>query len=441
MKKMSRFHSDTLTPGERKRPRPNWIALAAVVCLVAMGTPASSDPPLRVGTSGDYAPFSLLGGKPEGPVLYQGLAPTLARAFARDRGLDIEFVLFRWPDLLEDLDAGRFDVAMSGVTVRPERSLRGRFSLPITTSGALVLVPDASPFVTIEELDEKQFQIAVNGGGHLERVSQKHFKKARILPMSENQEVIQALAQGRVDAAITDTREAPVWQSQFPGLRSIGPFTRDRKAFLVRADNPELARDLDAWLLEAEQSGQLETLRIQEIGKSTHPTLTTRPLRALLAAVDERLSLMPMVAEAKRGTGGPIEVPDVETRVLADAIARYQIEMAQDPEAFESKEEAVLDFYRAQIEAAKSIQRQTLAHPAAHARVAPDLNTELRPALVRINDRIATLLVALPEDIDPNEVRQASREELVSADLTPSMQSAITEALIALTSSRPPPNR
>ena len=73
--------------------------------------------------------------------------------------------------------------------------------------------------------------------------------------------------------------------------------------------------------------------------------------------------------------------------------------------------------------------------------MAPDLNTELRPALVRINDRIATLLVALPEDIDPNEVRQASREELVSTDLTPAMQSAITEALIALTSSRPPPNR
>jgi cyclohexadienyl dehydratase len=441
MKKKSRFHPHALTPGERKPPWRNSLALAAAVCLVAMGTPASSAPPVRVGTSGDYAPFSVLEDKHEGPVVYQGLAPTLARAFARDRGLEIEFVLFRWPELLEDLDAGRFDVAMSGVTVRPERSLRGRFSLPITTSGAMVLVPDASPFVTIEELDEKQFQIAVNGGGHLERVSQKHFAKARILPMSENQKVIQALAEGRVDAAITDTREAPLWQNQFPGLRSIGPFTRDRKAFLVRADNPELARDLDAWLLEAEQSGQLETLRIQELGKSTHPTSTTRPLRALLAAVDERLSLMPWVAEAKRRTGGPIEVPEVETRVLSDAIARYRIAMAQDPESLPAKEEAVLDFYRAQIEAAKSIQRQTLAHPAADARVAPDLNTELRPALVRINDRIATLLVALPEEIDPDEVLQASREELVSTDLTPPMQSAITEALIALTSSKPPPNR
>ena len=439
MKKRPRLHSNALTPGEKGRPWPNPLVLAAGLCLIAIATQASSAPPLRVGTSGDYAPFSVLEEKGEDPALYRGLAPTLARAFAEDRGFDIEFVPFRWPDLLNDLDAGRFDVAMSGVTVRPERSLRGRFSLPITTSGAVVLVPDASPFVTIEELDEKQFQIAVNEGGHLERVSQKHFEKARILPMSENQKVIQALAQGRVDAAITDTREAPLWQSQFPGLRSIGPFTRDRKAFLVRADNPELARDLDAWLLEAEQNGQLETLRIQEIGKSTHPTSTTRPLRALLAAVDERLSLMPWVAEAKRATGGPIEVPAVETRVLADAIARYRIAMAQDPEVFKSKEEAVLDFYRAQIEAAKSIQRQTLAHPAADARVSPDLNTELRPALMRINDRIATLLVALPEEIDPDEVLQASREELVSTDLTPPMQSAITEALIVLTSPKPPP--
>ena len=440
MKKMPRFHSYALTPGEKKRSWPTRLGLAAVVCLVAIGTQASSAPPLRVGTSGDYAPFSVREEKDGGPALYHGLAPTLARAFAQDRGVDIEFVLFRWPDLLEDLDAGRFDVAMSGVTVRPERSLRGRFSLPITTSGAVVLVPDASPFVTIEELNEKQFQIAVNAGGHLERVSQKHFNKARILPMSENQKVVQALAQGHVDAAITDTREAPVWQSQFPGLRTIGPFTRDRKAFLVRADNPELSRDLDAWLLEAERNGRLETLRIQEIGKSTHPTSTTRPLRALLAAVDERLSLMPWVAEAKRTTGGPIEVPEVEVRVLAEAIDRYRVALAQDPVALKRKEEAVLDFYRAQIEAAKSIQRQTLAHPAASQR-APDLTTELRPALVRINDRIATLLVALPGDIDPNEVIQASREELVSTDLSPQARADIADALIALTSSKPPPSR
>ena len=57
---------------------------------------------LRVGTSGDYAPFSSAG---------EGRSPSgfdiaVARAYAQERGLGLEFVSFRWPDLVRDL-AGR----------------------------------------------------------------------------------------------------------------------------------------------------------------------------------------------------------------------------------------------------------------------------------------------------------------------------------------------
>lgn len=437
MQKTFRFHSGQRAPGEKCGPRGARFFLVVLGCLLVVWAQPASSGPLRVGTSGDYAPFSVFQGA-EGSERYQGLSPSLARAFAQHRGVEIEFVPFRWPDLLKDLASGRFDVAMSGITIRPERSLAGRFSLPITTSGAVILVPDASPFVAMRELDEETFTIAVNAGGHLERVTRKHFGQARILPMQENADVIRALAQGDVDAAITDTREATVWQRQHPGLRAIGPFTRDRKAFLVRADNPELARELDAWLLETELDGSLEALRTRELGKSPHPTVATQPLRALLAAVDERLALMPFVAEAKRSTGGPIEVPDVETRVLADAIARFRAAQAQNPAAPIREETLILDFYRAQIEAAKSIQSQILAIPSAQSKEAvPDLAGELRPALLRINDRIATLLVALPEGIDQSEVTTATEEELISTHLPPRYQAAIAQALIALTA---PPN-
>ncbi|MFP6640663.1 MAG: transporter substrate-binding domain-containing protein, partial [Myxococcota bacterium] len=53
---------------------------------------------LRVGTSGDYAPFSVVSEEPT--TTYRGLAPALARAFAEDRDLQIEFVRFRWSELL-----------------------------------------------------------------------------------------------------------------------------------------------------------------------------------------------------------------------------------------------------------------------------------------------------------------------------------------------------
>ncbi len=47
-----------------------------------------------------------------------------------------------------DLGAGRFELALSGITIRPDRSLAGRFSLPLTTTGAVALVPDTSALWT-----------------------------------------------------------------------------------------------------------------------------------------------------------------------------------------------------------------------------------------------------------------------------------------------------
>jgi hypothetical protein len=97
-------------------------AVVVVVALVALGAcsarrplPAADTGAIRVGTSGDYPPFSLRaadGG-------WSGFDVEVARAYATARGRRLELVPFRWPELGTRLAAGDFDVAMSGVTVRP----------------------------------------------------------------------------------------------------------------------------------------------------------------------------------------------------------------------------------------------------------------------------------------------------------------------------------
>jgi cyclohexadienyl dehydratase len=117
-----------------------WRALAATLATLLLAVEVRGEEPsarrLRVGSSGDYAPFSLAaeGGAPS------GFDVTLAQTYARERGLEVEFVRFRWPELVRDLEKGRFDVAMSGVTVAPRRSLAGRFSVPVVESGAVLLM-------------------------------------------------------------------------------------------------------------------------------------------------------------------------------------------------------------------------------------------------------------------------------------------------------------
>ena len=62
---------------------------------------------LRVGTSGDYAPFSF-GADPSGGDL-EGFDIALAKAYAKARGFGVRFVPFRWPESNRALLSNRFD--------------------------------------------------------------------------------------------------------------------------------------------------------------------------------------------------------------------------------------------------------------------------------------------------------------------------------------------
>ena len=364
-----------------------WRALqvaAAVLSWIAAAPMGASElrPHLRVGTSGDYPPFSerLESGS------YRGFDVAVAERFAADQGLTLEWVAFAWPRLAADLEGDRFDVAMSGVTVRPERSVKGRFSVPVTESGAVLLVREP-----LSGVDDPSLRVAVNAGGHLERVARARFPLAQIHAIADNAAVRAALVEGSVDAVVTDTLEAPGWLRGLSGVRQIGPFTRDRKAYWLRAQHADLAARLDAWLLEAEREGVLEALRIEWLGAGPW-TRTAAPLEALLAACDERLALMPLVAAWKRSQGRAIVDPEREARVLAAAVAAVDRAAAAAGQPAPPAD-VVRRFYRAQIDAAVAIQQVALGDSTASGLVAFDLETELRPALIRIGDRMAALLV------------------------------------------------
>jgi len=401
-----------------------WAALA-----LALGCAAGREPPqpmLRVGTSADYAPFSVEAGD-----ALAGFDVEVARAFARDTGLALRLERFAWPELAGDVAEARFAVAMSGVTVRPGRSVIGRFSVPVARSGALVLAGSAVAAGGLDGLDRPEVRIAVNAGGHLERAARRRFPHASLLALGANEAVPRALASGAADAIVTDTLEAPHWQRALPDAQRLGPFTRDRKAYLWSLPATGAER-LDAWLLARESDGMLARLRERWLGV-TGPAVAT-PFTALVAAIGERLSLMPWVAEAKRQGGSDVRDREREARVLAAAhadVARH----ARAAGVLAPPSDAVEAFYRAQIEAAVALQERVLAAPPA-TRARFDLARELRPALLRIGDRVAWALVRLETVPEPAVARATLATELVPFGIAASHGDALADALLALVQSR-----
>ncbi len=424
------------------RARPDRLRLrraARVAAAIALlvGTASAADPaPLRVGTSGDYPPFSFA--DPELAAFdfsnaVEGFDISVARAYARDRGLELEIVRFRWPRLERAMTAFRLDVAMGGVTVRPERSVVGTFSVPVAETGAVVLVGHPELYETLDSLDRQRVRIGVNAGGHLERLARARFPRATLVAIPDNALVPQALAEGLVDVVLSDSVEAPHWMQQGEGWGRLGPISRDRKAYLVRADRPELAADLDAWLMAQERDGSLTRLRQRYLGDASGP-VTATPLAALLAAIDERLSLMPVVGVAKRQQGHPIEDLDREVHVIHAALAATR-RAAAARELPAPPEEPVRQLFRALIEASKEIQLRAARDGApAFAKPVPDLVSELRPALVRIGDRIARLLVILPRELGEAALRADAHEALRTQGLNPNFTRQIAEAIARSTS-------
>ena len=381
---------------------------------------------LRVGTSGDYAPFSV---KLDGdPPDFEGFDIALARAYAKARGLEIEFVRFRWPELNRGLLTNRFDLAMSGVTVRPERSAIGRFTVAAVQTGAVVIAQPKDRFLAIEDLNHQSVRIGVNLGGHLEHVAHANFPVATLIAIPDNAMVLSALMNGSIDAAVTDDLEAPGWMLGGKDLTLFGPYTADRKAYLVRADRGKLAADLSSWLLEREADGTLARLREQFFDIRDSPKLAS-PLRALLAAIDERLSLMPLVGIAKRRASLPLGVPKREAHVL-DAAVESVLAAAEHQGVTPPPQDAVRKLFAAQIEAGKEVQRAALSDPFfTSLETVPDLRTELRPALLRIGERIAQLLIALPANLDSAHVIDAARREIRSAQLSDASMLTIAAAI------------
>jgi cyclohexadienyl dehydratase len=234
---------------------------------------------------------------------------------------------------------------MSGVTVRGDRLLVGRMTAAVARAEAVMLVRRGEgPLPTWPAVGRGK--IAVNRGGHLERVARAKLPEAELVVVDDNRSLPRLLANREVDAVVTDSLEAATFPGDFALVQVL---SRDRKAYWTAPGRDALADDLDAWLLARERDGTLNRLRVAHLPGARGSELPAESERVVDLAA-RRLMLMPLVAAAKRAAGLPIVDPAREATVIATAAARAR-EAGLDPGAAER-------LARAQIGAARAIQEQ-----------------------------------------------------------------------------------
>lgn len=208
---------------------------------------------LRVGVPGDYAPFAIIKGDS-----LSGADITMARALAAALRVKAVFIKTSWPNLSADMKADKFDIAVGGISITPDRAAIGRFSTPYYSGGKTFLCrrADSARFSTAAAVNQPGVRLIVNKGGTNESVARSMFPLADLIVYPDNIGVFNEIIAGRANVMLTDDSEADLKTLQYPQLcRSFaGTVTKSDKAIWIQKDDALVAL-INAWLQKQLDSG------------------------------------------------------------------------------------------------------------------------------------------------------------------------------------------
>jgi cyclohexadienyl dehydratase len=248
----------------KHRPLANGVLAIVLLigCAGARPTAArplaaiAADGTLRVGMTGDYAPFAVRG--TDGRI--SGADVTMAESLARALGVALVIVPTTWKTLTADLAADRYDIAMGGVSMTPDRAALGDFSHPVLHDGKrpIARCAEKDRYTSLPAIDRGDVRVVVNPGGTNERFAKANLGHATIVEHADNRSIFDEIAAGHADVMVTDGAEVDYQARRHPGVLCPAAvpdsFDHVDKAYWMTRD-PALKAAVDAWLDKALAGG------------------------------------------------------------------------------------------------------------------------------------------------------------------------------------------
>ncbi|WP_426414913.1 substrate-binding periplasmic protein [Aestuariirhabdus sp. LZHN29] len=231
--------------------------LLALLLIAPMALHAAS---LRIGTSGQYPPFSQ---DHQGEL--EGLDIELAQQLATFLGQEIEFRVLPFSDLIPALRNDSIDLIMSGMSITPARSRQVLFTSPITQTGQVAIIHQRNIGMLGEpwQLTRDGRRIGVKRGTTGEELVLNEFPSAIVMSFDTIDKALAVLTAGELDYVIHDAQTS--WMisqnREFEELISLNqPLSEESIAWAVSPKSRELLLQINAFLTEARRNGELDRL-------------------------------------------------------------------------------------------------------------------------------------------------------------------------------------
>lgn len=203
---------------------------------------------LRVGVS-VFEPWVMR--DKEGELI--GYEIEVARRLAEDLGLELKIQPVGFEGIIGDLNAGRFDIIVTGMYATPERALTVNFTEPLNYSNVeLVANSDkASGRNSVDDFNKADVTIGFVAGTVYGDIAASTFPNAKTQTFGEELEMFAALQEGKIMAAIASTPAPEIYHRLSDKKVKVAikePLARYGESLAVRRGDAEFLNYLNTWV-------------------------------------------------------------------------------------------------------------------------------------------------------------------------------------------------
>ena len=248
---------------------PRISSLITVLLLtLLMGLLPACDPDsgsiskkIKVATDATLVPMSFMNDQNQ----VDGFDRSLMEAIAKEAGLEIEWVNVEWAGLLGGLTTGKYDAAISSITILEERKQKMAFSAPYLKSGlAIVVRKETNGVATMDDLLKKNMVVGAQRGTTAYFYLNDH-PAIRNMGYESYGHAVQDLIKGELDAVLGESTGTLYYKNKdkpvFDKIKMVGEIlTNEYYGIAVRKDNPALLQAIDKSLKSLLANGTVEQL-------------------------------------------------------------------------------------------------------------------------------------------------------------------------------------
>lgn len=194
---------------------------------------------ITVATSPDFPPFESLEG---GEIV--GIEVDIMNLIGEKLGVEVQYEQMDFDSVLPGVQAGKFDVGMSGITVTEKRQENADFTAPYFLASQAIVVLADSDITCKADLEGKT--ISVQTGTTAEAYCMENGYEVQAFVA--NNDAVSALTGGKVDAWVVDNEVAVALSAEQNGATVVldEKMTSEPYAFAFAKDSGSLVEAINA---------------------------------------------------------------------------------------------------------------------------------------------------------------------------------------------------